>query len=154
MASSGILRIFTRAPPHPSRRGIRFLDIDVYFRRVSLPRRYRQTPSSRSSLFLFPPLSFFLSSPVSLSQTALGCNALRFRCLRTSCRAMRINHAPICRYAQSTRTPLQRGGNAWYFANRLNALLNDADTRQTPCLTNAIIVTQYYYISGANVLRC
>lgn len=106
------------------------------------------------SLSFSSSLLFFIVSSLSLSQTALGFNALRFRCLRTSCRAMRINRAPICRYAQSTRTPLQRGGNAWYFANRLNALLNDADTRQTPCLTNAIIVTQYYYISGANVLRC
>lgn len=126
-----------------------FSRIDVYFRRISLPRRYRQTPLISLSLSLFQPSPCHLSRKRRWDLTLCGSDVFR-----ASRRATWINRAPICRYALSTRAPLHCGGNRWYFANRLNALLNDADTRQTPCPTNAIIATQYYYISGANVLRC
>lgn len=87
--------------PNPSHRGIRFLVLDVYSTRVSLPRRYRQAPPSRSSLPFFLFIYFSASCLRSRKQRRdlMLCGSDVFRASRNT---TRINRAPICRYAWST----------------------------------------------------
>lgn len=118
------------------------------------------TPSAISSSTTEPLISFLLSFFLFIyfSVPCLHCRKHRDLMLcgsdvfHASRNTTGINRAPICRYAWSTCMYIRR--QRWYFANRLNALLNNADAWQTLCPTNAIIATQYYYISGANVLWC
>lgn len=138
--------------PNPSHRGIRFLALDVYSTpRVSLPRRYRQAPPSRSSLSF--SLSLFIYFPASCLRSGerrdLMLVVQMFSVLPATLRELIAR-----RFAGMHGQHAHIRGQHWYFANRLNALLNNADARQTLCPTNTIIATQYYYISGANVLGC
>lgn len=92
---SGFLRAFSQSV---ASRDSRFLVLDVYSTpRVSLPRRYRQAPSNRSSPS-FPSLFVYFLCRKQCRDLML-CGTDVFRASRNT---TRINRSPICRYAWST----------------------------------------------------